>query len=270
MKVFIPSYDRPRSITTPGLMPTAIDWKVVLHNDFQLKQYASNLTLPPGRLIVSDVPISPARIRNWILDQVPEGEWCMMLDDNITAFRGVLMPAHESDPLQLTGSGKILNSDLSGFGFYQRAVQLTREADSIGAHYCGFSMVSNPMFRLKNYKEFGFVIGKGILIKKTDLRFDDRLLDSEDLDFTAQNLERFGKILINNWIEVIKIHKNPGGCGTLEERTPNMIHASALIMEKWPGLFKYAEVENRAPGSVLKFAIDRRKLEAWRSSRPVA
>ena len=82
MKIFIPSKGRPHSIKTHLWLGEA-DYKIVLHDEEERKQYLKNPTIDPYKIIISDTPHGVVNQRQRIWESQPENEWFCMMDDNI-------------------------------------------------------------------------------------------------------------------------------------------------------------------------------------------
>lgn len=83
MRTFIPTWQRPLSIKTHRLFPPHADYTVVCGTKFEASDYKLNSTLPKEKIVISGTGFGIGRTRQWILNQVPEGEWFCMMDDNV-------------------------------------------------------------------------------------------------------------------------------------------------------------------------------------------
>ena len=98
-------------------------------------------------------------------------------------------------------------------------------------------MVDNCFFRGKKFRSVGYVIGKLMLWKK-DSRFRfDHTITMEDFRNTAENLLRFGSVVINNYVFPSAKHYQSGGMGTWKERVPFRMQDIKRLLFLYKGLF---------------------------------
>ena len=143
-----------------------------------------------------------------------------------------------------------------------------KHAEKIGAKYCGFSVVDNYYFRAKKWREVGFVCSKVALIKKSGINYDQKLLAMDDYAFTAENLKKFGKVLINNFVFPHGIHYQKGGIGNYKEREVNKIADSKYLIKKYPGLFRYKTKVNRHPKAEIQMVFTNLiQVERWKKKQ---
>ena len=71
MKIFILSKGRPDTIRT-HLLFKGVDYKIVLHNEGERRNYLLNNTIDPNKIIVSGVPFGVAAQRQWIQENLVE------------------------------------------------------------------------------------------------------------------------------------------------------------------------------------------------------
>jgi hypothetical protein len=219
------------------------DYYIVVHSQEERDQYVKNRTIDPLKVIVSSMPHSMGATRNWIhRNMVSEGEFYLSLDDNIksiTAFPGPFYDEQELPDDTLKSERKNLLSGISWAQFNKLLWQTLTEAARKRANLIGFAPISNPYFRGRKFRDVGFVIGQMFVAKKTAANFDPSFVFKEDYDFTAQNLLKHGRVLINNYIWPEKKHYEKGGCGSLKERTRQLVLDSEKLFRKYPGLFRY-------------------------------
>lgn len=275
MKIFIPSYNRPKrayNLSLPYLFEEAkIPYTLALHNPQQLELYALHSGLPAERMRVMNAPIGMSNIRQAILDIVPEGEWLLMMDDNVTGFTAVDDEYQRLEKLPVKQDPKhyraIYEQKIPLFRFLEYAQETVAKAESIGAKLCGFATTENFFFRDRKWRTVGYVIGRATLIKKTGLKYDLNIQQMDDYAFTAENLRRFGLVLVNNYAVPQKKHYQNGGCGTYTERLQSKIADCQYLMNKFPGLFSYKKKAGTHPLAELHVRFTREKqVEDWRMS----
>src|SRR3990167_11220153 len=86
MQIFIPSKGRAKVICTHKILDP-LDYKIVLHNESEKKEYLKNPSIPPEKIIVSGAPFGMSSAMQWIKSNLAtKGEWYLKLDDNIRGF----------------------------------------------------------------------------------------------------------------------------------------------------------------------------------------
>jgi len=79
-------------------------------------------------------------------------------------------------------------------------------------------------------------------------------------------------VLVNNWATPRRHHYMLGGCGTREERLPEMIRTSAELMKRYPGLFREKTTGPKGIESTegeLRLRLHTlEQVAAWRTSFP--
>lgn len=273
MKVIIPSWSRPTTIRTHKLLPAGTDYLIVVHSKEHAKWYGENPTIDKNRIVISGLPYGNAGQRNFILDNlVKDGEWFIMADDNIDGFWIVNESYYGAEQIDTSTFNSafwraIFDKPADWKRFMECVDKDIVEAETRGAKLVGFATNDNHFFRAKKYRDVGYVTTKICAIKKDHVRCDDRLMSKVDYEYTAAHLKAHGRVLINNFIFPRARHFEPGGIGTVKERTPSNRFGCRLIMGKYPGLFTFASKSSRGENSELKFSLtDVEQVEKWRKS----
>lgn len=269
MKIFINSHNRADVITTPALLDACdIPYQIVLHDNQQAFLYAKY----SDKLIVANQPFGLVNMRNWILENlVEDDEWYLILDDNITKFTAVPEPYYSYKDLpvkeQPAQFKDLFEREISALEFIDICEESIALAEKTGAKLIGFASNVNFFFRAKKWREVGYVIGKTQLIKKTDLRYDLNVVMTDDYLWTAQNLERFGKVLINNYCVALKKHYMKGGIGQYDARLKWKLPEVQYMMRRFPGLFRYKIKKGHDPKSEIVVAFTSlEQVKKWRLS----
>lgn len=272
MKIFINSHNRAEVISTHKLLDAVgAKYKIILHSQEQYDQYVLNPSVRPETLVVANFPVGMAGIRNWLLENlVDEGEWYMLLDDNITEFQCVPKPEYWEKEIDMEKDPKQARMLYETVVDFNRVLDVCKDciehAESKGAKLIGFGSNLNFFFRSKKFREVGYVIGKMQIIKKTKLRYDLNVQAMDDYCWTAQNLETFGKVLINNYCVGVKKHYAKGGIGTYEERLPTKLKEVAYLMQRFPGLFRYKVKTGCDPKAEIQVRFSNlTQVEKWRA-----
>ena len=95
--------------------------------------------------------------------------------------------------------------------------------------------------------------------------FETRIPAMEDYGYTAEILQRYGRVLINNFISPVAGHYEKGGIGTYPERVEQKVKDCEFLMNKYPGLFRYPKkktVYNKGE-LVIRFTNEK-QVQLWR------
>lgn len=270
MKIVIPSKGRPHTIKTNLYLDQGgvHDYIIVLHNEEERKNYLCNKSIRPETLVVSGADWGISNQRNWIIGNLIEkGEWYISLDDNIDHFEVVndkYMFLQEIDVQSKEVTQKDFSNQINALDLLCLIKKDIIMADRIGACYCGMAVVDNYYFRAKKYRTVGYCISKAVAIKHMGITYDPKIQAMDDYGFTAENLVRFGKVLINNWIFPKAGHYEQGGIGTYEQRLPKKIADGEYLMKKYPGLFRYKEKKGCDPRAEIQFRFTNEKqVRGW-------
>jgi hypothetical protein len=171
MRIFIPSKGRSQVLTTPQLLEKyGIDYTIVLHNDKEKADYLKNKTLNHKKILVANVPFGMPQIMHFINAKIKKDEWILKLDDNIKSFTAV--DDKHYNLANAPADRKVFNNVITPTKFLKLVDETIKEADKIGAKFIGFAVTDNPMFRSKKYRHVGYVLGKMVCIKGSELQFD--------------------------------------------------------------------------------------------------
>lgn len=247
--VYIPSYNRPQTITTHLLFSNYI---IIVHNEEQRQMYIKNQTINPSRIVVSETLPGASINRQWALHNlIQKGEWYVMADDNITRINSVRSDWYTFRTLNVSDTEikwrEIYNTETDEARFFEIAEDTIREADSKNFHHCGFALTDNPFFNGVKFKYSGYVIGKLMVSRNLLTKTANELFGYvegnvlEDMTATAENLLRWGGVVINSYLKPVSKHYMEGGIGTYEQRLPRKKVSCANLMKRYPGLFDFKE-----------------------------
>lgn len=281
--IFILSYNRAGNTRTTKLLDACgvTGYKVVVRPS-QYDDYARYLRRE--NLLKLDAEEGLSYAREFIRKRVKRGEWCLHMDDNVLGFYvcdekfyqaydnfergegGLTEINRRWDPIIKNPPGKDFAT------FYRIIVQDTmREADKRGAVLCGFTAQNAAAMRPHKWMDVGYVCGKVMLMKNVGFPWRHISVSTgEDYALTAAHLLEFGRVLINGWGHPRRKHYAPGGCGTYEERLPEMIRTSAELMERYPGLLR---MKTPGPRGIERFEGELRlrlhtveQIAKWRAN----
>lgn len=273
MKIFIPTKNRQRTISTHHLFPTA---SVVVHDKYQKDEYE---TVPIDRFLVSGTEpdaFGLTRQREWCMTMAGAGEWVLFADDNIHELWAIPLPYYYDEELteirDAIGTPE-LASVVNKFRPKDKRVmpadqflsfvipECIMKAEDVGAHMVGFSVTDNPLFRSKKWGTTSYVSGKMFLLKNTGMPWD-HTITMEDFRNSAWHLREHGRVLINRYIHPRATHYQPGGMGTAKERIPYRLKDIEKLMAEFPGLFRlkkgeYPDLSMRLHGE--------KQIDRWRN-----
>lgn len=274
MKVFIPSKNRPETISTHRLFHDCERY-VLVHNREQRDAYAA-AGVPEAWLHVTDTEPDACgltRQREWALKNLAgRDEWVCFADDNIRALTGVHgMLYHEETLSTRDGRGAkwwrdAFAREWPGWRFLDVvAPDCIAEAEQLGARLVGFSVTENPFFRGRKFRPVGYVIGK-LMLWKHEPEFPwDHTVTMEDFRNTAEHLLRYGRVLVNNFLWPRAGHYEPGGMGTYDQRIIHRKRDVVRLLEQYPGLFRRKDRKGFVPGTELALRLHRpEQIDVWR------
>lgn len=129
----------------------------------------------------------------------------------------------------------IVTSELS----FQNALgYMEHELNKTPYKLAGVAPTPNAFFYHKEFSANLFIVGDFIMIKPTELRFDENLSLKEDYDYTVQHLKTYGGVLRCNRILATFAHRTNKG-GAVEYRTAEKEQQNiAYLMAKHPDEFR--------------------------------
>lgn len=264
IKIFIPSWRRPTTMTTPALLEACgvKGYKVVIRET----EYAAYCeTTPKKNIIVVGADDGLNAAREHVRTTLKKGEWCLQMDDNV---RGFIMcePAfyRQNEEIVLEPGETMItrakwqatmNVEASFKEFYEHIIQDTLdECNMRGAYLAGFSAHENPAFRGKKFSDVGYVCGKTMLMRNQGLPWiQSEKSSGEDYALTAAHLYENGRVLVNKWGHPKRVHYQAGGCGPYLERLPDMLAAQKDLMERYGDLFAIKKSKTKEGELRLRF-----------------
>lgn len=241
IKVFIPSKGRAQTIRTHKLLNDKFDYRILVHSEADRLEYLKNPSIDVSKIIATGIEYNLSKQRNWIFDNVGKEEWFVTMDDNIDKFTSINLEAYDSQVIDVEkeDSREMFENELNADQLYDLILQDIDKMRRNGIKYGGYAVLDNYYFRAKKYRYVGYVISKVAIYQECGLRFDEKAIAMDDYNYTAENLLKVGKVLINNFIFPVAKHYEQGGLGTYEERLERKIKGCTYLMRKYPGLFRY-------------------------------
>lgn len=275
IKVCIPSHGRAKTISSHRLFyPRIFQVTILVHDEEQFDKYSENPEVK-GLVQIGSREKGCCSQKHWILENlISKDEWYICIDDNVERITGIpdseLFPLwkNKQETLEVKSNKElreVFGQTIDSFQLKKIFETMTILGNAHHLYFQGFAIVNNPFFRLKQYRSVGFVVGKMNFIKKTFLNYDKRFKVKDDYDFTAQHLSTYGGVMINNYIFPEGKHYQKGGLGSLKAREPQSIADAKLLMEKYPGLFRYKDRPGRAKNSEVAIRFtSTEQLNKWR------
>lgn len=281
MKIFVPSWRRPDSMTTPSLLQACgiTNYKVVVR-ETEYDAYLRGGTPKKNLLVVgADDGLNAAREATRLL--LRKGEWCLQMDDNVLGFvqcqrrfydRHAEVPLAADETMVTRAKWQTkMNERVDFTGFMYVVEDTLRECEERGAYLAGFSAHDNPAFRFRKFTDVGYVCGKTMLMRNQGLPWCQSTESSgEDYALTAAHLYDNGRVLINKWAHPMRKHYQPGGCGPYEERLPAMQRAQQELSARYGELFgiKNANNPEKKQGELRIRFNSLEQVEKWRAALP--
>jgi len=276
IKVFVPSWRRPTTMTTPSLLAQCGVTCTLVVRKSELKAYQA--VAGKHKLLVIGNNDDLTAAREAARQTLQKGEWCLHMDDNVLGFiqpetkfyarHNEIEPGPGESMITRARWQKTMNVPATFKEFYALSVEDTlRTAEERGAYLCGFSAHENPAFRGRKYSDVGYVCGKAMLMRNQGLPWKQSEKSSgEDYALTAAHLYENGRVLVNKWGHPLRRHYMPGGCGPYLERLPDMLHAQKELTARYGELFgiKNANAPDKKQGELRLRFNSAAQVVMWR------
>jgi len=260
MKIFILSYNRPDTHTTYFLLKkNNIDCKLVVYSEWFDRYVAGGV--PVSDLIVSgsyEKLNSLAKHRNWVIENLVEnGEWHIQASDDADEFFCVSSEYYDKEVLDVKKEVELFKNvyntpfDFKNFDYIVE--ELKNKAEEKRAYYAGFAITKNHFFRPKKWSYSGLVDGRIVLIKKSELRYDENVYTIDDYQFSAENFYRYGIVVRNNFFCPMFKRYGVGGVGSQKDRFEKKKKDCEYLIDKYFGLFRWHKQRENKDAVDLSF-----------------
>lgn len=175
---------------------------------------------------------------------MPQGEWCLWLDDNVYSVTGLRPALAEKHPKSLSwDDGTNWRHEFAHelepneLGWHVR--ETLNRAEACGTIFAAFANEENILFRRNHWQSHGYCRTRFALYRNdgsTWVPFDTMML--EDMAKSIDVVCRYGQIVINRYVRCLKEMFEPGGIGTFNERLPWLRDNCQKLMAMYPGLVK--------------------------------
>lgn len=267
MRTFVFGYDRYETMSTSRLLEDeGIDHTVLCHTEEAKQRFIDGGTAEPDRLVATGQPKGLANNRNAALEMMEDGEWALFLVDDLKNVTTVADYWTRTDTrLRITMDnqkkiGPTTKQPASMRNFMASAYEVVAVCEAMGAHLGGFCGIANPLFRDAKWRFNVLADGRAWVVKKSSLRFDPGAQLIDDMCWTAQNIQRFGIVPVNQWVLPDCKRYTAGAFGSIEQRLPQKAKEAAYLVENYPALVRFAKKAGWPDGThvQLKRTLDRR------------
>jgi hypothetical protein len=191
-------------------------------------------------------------------------EWAMFLVDDLKHVTELSNYDRATDPLPITikNNGRYTSRfqhKISLQKFLQRAEELRAICDKNNCYLGGWCGISNPLFRANKYKVNVLADGRAWIVKKSDLRFDEKAQMIDDLCWTALNIKHHGIVIVDQWICPDCRRYTKGGFGSIEARMEQKLEEAAHLVKTYPELITYKKKARWPEGSHVILRHNRTK-----------
>lgn len=265
MKVFVFTYDRYDSITTSGMLEEAgVEHTVLCHTEEQKQSFIDGGRVLPNRIVATGMPRGLAYNRNYALELMGEGEWALFLVDDLKSLTELRNYDTAKSPLPITMANQRAYKDrfdkeIDAAAFMKRAEELVKLCEMNNCYLGGWCGINNPPFRADHYKVNVLADGRAWIVKKSHLRFDENAQMIDDLCWTAQNIQEFGMVIVDQWLLPDCRRYSKGAFGSIEERMPQKLAEAAYLVKAYPSLIAFKEKTGWPYGSHVVLRQQRKK-----------
>lgn len=251
-QTFVFTYDRYHEITTSEYLKD-IPHTVLCHTKEQAHAFHKAGRIH-GEMISTKKPRGLTYNRNFALDMMKPGEWAAFWVDDLIDVTYYPNQDAPMGKLNITAGTQnkarmLFKTPCPAERFYEIAEQCVLHAEQRGFALVGFSLTDNPMFRRNKFSYRGLADGRCWIVKKTDLKFDEKVQLIDDTCWTAINLRYFGGVVVNNWVLPNCKRYTAGAFGKKEDRMQQKIKECAYLVKTYPDHIKIASKVGWPEGS---------------------
>jgi len=271
MRVFVFTYDRYDSLTTPLMLDAdGVEHTVLCHSERDRQRFIDAGRVRAEAIIATGEPKGLANQRNWCLEHCEQDEWTMQFVDDLRSTSEVADYETRGQRLGITIENQKLfkgqmQVPISLTKFMQRAEEVVDACERVGARLGGFCGIANPVFRDHKWRFNVIVDGRAWVIKKGALRFDPVAQMVDDVCFTAQNIERYGVVVINQWVLPDCRRYTAGSFQSIDNRMAQKMQEAAHLVATYPQTLRYADKTGWPPNShvTLRRTLKRGALQEF-------
>jgi hypothetical protein len=257
MKVFIFTWDRYDTLTTPMAFDKCkIPYTLLCHSEEQKQLFIRGGKINNKYILATGKPKGLANNRNVALDMMDDGEWALFFVDDlkkITELDDYDTRTEETIPVTIHNStewSRKFKREITTAEFMHRIQQSIDHAELYGVSLIAFAGFTNPLFLCDKYKFNTATDGRAWIVKKTDLRFDEKAQLIDDICWTVLNF-KYG-VMINQWVIPDCARYTKGGFGSIEDRIEQKKIEAAYLVKTYPKYVCYAEKTGWPSGTHVK------------------
>lgn len=144
-------------------------------------------------------------------------------------------------------------------GFDTAVVRMLKALLDTRAKLCGVAPTNNAFYfnPKRPVHTRAFIVGDMILVKPSDIFFDEGLKLKEDYDYTLQHLKKFGRIARCDGVLAHFAHRTNSGGACAFRTAEREQEAIAFLKNKWGGLIK----DNAKRPNEILLNLPRRKKQ---------
>ena len=189
--------------------------------------------------------------RNYVLDTFGDKrDWIYLLDDNLIEWR-VITP-YGFQVCEAEHFFKIMEQDL---GY----------CDKNNIHLYGTATNDNLLYNWGAHCYWGNIQHKCCAIKKTNIRYSERIFIREEFEITAKHILIDGAVYRHCALYAHRKHYQKGGIGSRKYRDPLYRKDTLTLMQMYPNLFRIYKKPLTKYGTEIAFNLHKRsQIEKWR------
>lgn len=271
LKIFVFAYDRYDTMSTSLLLEEEnIPHTVLCHTEEAKEEFIRGGTAKPERLHATGQPKGLANNRNAALDMMETGEWALFLVDdlkNVTAVEEYHARDDGRLGISMENQKQIAprtRQPITMREYVYTAHETIAACEAMGAHLGGFCGINNPLFRDAKWRFNVLADGRAWVVKKGNLRFDVGAQLIDDLCWTAQNIQHYGVVAVNQWVLPDCKRYTAGAFGSIEQRLPQKAAEANYLVTNYPALIRHAKKAGWPDGThvQLKRTLSRDMINA--------
>ena len=256
-----------RMHTLRWLDALGLSYTVVTHTKAQASTIAGACG---GKVIATGLDDLVAN-RNWAFSLVPPNKWFIGMDDNIQAlhkvrddYYGSKVIDQTTSPVNATSWRQVYRT-VATHDVIELVEELIQRCKRNETVYGGFASMENPFFRLRKWSDVRFVKSKFfVMLNVPGLKWGGGNY-AHDSWMSAYVVAKYGRIVVNNWVNPVHKMYEQGGLGHGKERRVELDPMLDDICAQFYGLVARGRGENTA----LRFLLTNpESIRKWRQSNP--
>lgn len=206
--------------------------------------------------------------RNAALDLMEVGEWAVFMCDDFKRavsrpLGEIVDPSMDTLPVTMENQAKYRvrkgRDDISLKAMFSTFPYLISKAESKGIRLVGFGLHDNPLNLRRKFCYHGLADGRFWLVKKHPyIRFDENVQMIDDVAWTAENIKRFGAVLVCNWIVPYFQRYTKDGFGSIQARLDQRREECKYLVDKYAPLVRYAAKPGWPAGTHIRLQYSKK------------